>query len=491
MLSKSMEMAGRLICSRRAMASTLALAVAFFITGAATLALAQESRPEVKGAKEAGEVIARRNTDEETKKTRSEAETKKETKVDAEELMRIVSALEARVRELEQQLATRTASATPAASADAPAANAETTEQQISDLKKEIGVIQEEAKKNSGFVSFFRDVEVSGLVDTYYSYNFNRPEDRTNTARAFDTRDNNFSLNLLKFTLEKKAESSSPIGFKIDLGFGPSVDLINGPNPTGGDATRHLLQGYVSYLAPIGNGLQLDFGKFFTPVGGEVVETKDNYNYTRSFLFSYGPFYHTGLRASYGINDKASISGFLLNGWDSVTDNNQGKTYGVSVSVSPTSRLSLTQTYLGGPENEGTSDEWRHIADTVVSYAATDKLSFLANFAYGADELPGGPRGHWKGLAAAFRYAFNNRFAFSPRFEVFDDHDGFRTGTAQTLKGLTLTQEVKLNDSLISRFEYRRDWSDADFFTKSSGRLVRGQNTLLVGFSYFISSRGQ
>lgn len=429
--------------------------------------------------------IARNNSDSETKKGPG----KVDGKVDAEELVRIVTALEERIRDLEAKLAVKTSSAAPISPNLAETINEQTV--QIADLKKEVSTIQEDAKKNSGFVNFFREVEVSGLVDGYYGYNFNRPDGRVNTGRAFDTQDNSFSLNLAKFTLEKQNDLANPLGFKIDLGFGPTVDIVNGPNPTGGDAIRHMLQGYVSYVAPIGSGLTLDFGKFFTPAGAEVIETKDNYNYSRSYLFGLGPYYHTGLRAKYEINNKVSVSGFLVNGWDSLIDNNQGKTYGVSVGLAPTSRLAITQTYLGGPEQQDSSKEWRHFADTVVSYAASEKLSFLANFAYGSDQYIGEPRGHWKGLAAAFRYAFNSRLAFSPRFEVFDDHDGLRTGTAQTLKGLTFTQEVALAGNLVSRFEYRRDWSDADYFSKSVGRLVRGQNTLLVGFSYFISSRGQ
>ncbi|MBX3279243.1 MAG: porin [Acidobacteria bacterium] len=456
---------------------TLSMIVsAMFITAVSARAAAAQTT---------ASAIARNNSDSETKKAPGKAD----GKVDAEELVRIVTALEERIRDLEAKLAVKTSSAAPISPNLAETINEQTV--QIADLKKEVSTIQEDAKKNSGFVNFFREVEVSGLVDGYYSYNFNRPDGRVNTGRAFDTQDNSFSLNLAKFTLEKQNDLANPLGFKIDLGFGPTVDIVNGPNPTGGDAIRHMLQGYVSYVAPIGSGLTLDFGKFFTPAGAEVIETKDNYNYSRSYLFGLGPYYHTGLRAKYEINNKVSVSGFLVNGWDSLIDNNQGKTYGVSVGLAPTSRLAITQTYLGGPEQQDSSKEWRHFADTVVSYAASEKLSFLANFAYGSDQYIGEPRGHWKGLAAAFRYAFNSRLAFSPRFEVFDDPDGLRTGTAQTLKGLTFTQEVALAGNLVSRFEYRRDWSDADYFSKSTGRLVRGQNTLLVGFSYFISSRGQ
>lgn len=417
----------------------------------------------------------------------SKTETKSEVKIDPAELAKQISALEDRIRELEARLA-RSEATTPTSAA---AIKAIPTKDEISDLRKEVAAIQEDSKKNSGFTGFFRDVELSGLVDGYYSYNFNRPDGQINTGRAFDTRDNSFSLNLAKLTLEKKNDLTSPLGFKVDLGFGPTIDIVNGPNPTGGDAIKHVLQAYVSYVAPVGTGLTIDFGKFTTPIGSEVIETKDNYNYTRSYLFALGPYYHTGLRAKYALSDKVSVSGFLLNGWDSLTDNNTGKTGGVSVSVTPTKRLSITQTYLGGPEQTGDNGPKRHISDTVVSVAASDKLTFLANYAYGADQLISREKGHWQGLAASFRYAFDKRFAFSPRFEVFDDNDGFRTGTAQTLKGLTLTQEVKLVDNMITRFEYRRDWSDADYFSKSNGRLVRGQNTFLIGLSYFITSRGQ
>jgi hypothetical protein len=408
---------------------------------------------------------------------------KAEPKADATELSRTVAALEERIRLLEARLAS-------ADSARATVPSAPTTDE-VAELKKEVTVIQEETKKNSGFVNFFRDVEVSGIVDGYYSYNFNHPDGGINPGRAFDTRDNSFSLNLAKFTLEKKNDLSSPLGFKLDLGFGPSVDLVNYPDQFNGPAIRHVLQAYLSYVAPIGRGLTIDFGKFATPIGSEVIETKDNFNYTRSFLFTYGPYTHTGLRAKYAFNDKIAVTGFLLNGWDNFQDNNRGKTTGLSLAVTPTSRLSITQTYLTGPEQNDSSETWRHAADTVIAYVVNDKLTLLGNYNYSADELLDGTKVHWTGFAGSFRYAFNNRFAFSPRFEIFNDHGGYRTGVSQRLKELTLTQEIKLATNLLTRIEYRRDWSNENFFNKSFGRPVDSQHTLALGLSFFISSRGQ
>lgn len=439
-------------------------------------------------------------------------DTKPDTKVDNTELLRIVTALEDRVKELETRLAAaeaaksqaptgvaavaRTSSPNALIAGTAPAAtstggNAVTPQVDIAELRKELDTLKEEQKKNSGFLGFFRDVEVSGLVDGYYSYNFNRPDGKANTGRAFDAYDNSFSLNLAKLTLEKKNDLANPLGFKLDLGYGPTVDIVNGPGPFGGQQVKNVLQAYLSYVVPVGNGLTVDFGKFVTPVGAEVIETKDNYNYTRSFMFAYGPYYHTGFRGKYTVNSKVSFTGFLLNGWDTALDNNNGKTYGMSVSLTPTSKFAITETYLGGPEQTGDSRPWRNFSDTVISYVATDKLTFLANIDYGTDKFVTGQKGHWFASAFYFKYAFNNRFAFSPRYEVFDDHDGFRTGLRQTLQEFTLTQEVKLVNNFITRFEFRRDWSNQDFFNKSVGNLVRSQNTLLIGLMYSWSSRGQ
>jgi hypothetical protein len=405
-----------------------------------------------------------------------------ENKIDPTELVKTIAALEERLKQLEAKLAGLD---------DGPGKNLPSATE-ITEIKKEVAAIQEETKKNASFLNFFRDVEVSGIVDGYYSYNFNHPENNFNLGRNFDFRHNSFNLNLAKITFEKKNDVKDRLGFRLDVGFGPTMDWVHAADPTGGEVVKHIQQAYLSYVAPVGSGLTLDFGKFVTVHGAEVIETKDNFNYSRSLLFSYAiPYYHMGLRARYSFNDKVAMTGLLVNGWDNFTDNNGGKTLGVGVGLTITKRLSIVQNYMAGPEQPEDDRKWRHLSDTTVSYLASDKLTLMGNFDYGKQTLSDGLSGHWKGFAAYLRYAFTNKLAFAPRFEVFDDHDGFRTGLRQRLKEVTLTQELKLATNLLARVEFRRDFSDQEFFNKSFGRTVRSQNTLLVGFSYFFSSRGQ
>ena len=416
--------------------------------------------------------------------------------VDPAEMLRLITALEDRIHLLEEKLAAtnKTAVATAVATTTLPLPVVQ------DDLKKEVATLKEEVKKQEGMLGFLRDVEVSGIVDGYYSYNNNKV-DMSTQGRAFDVRHNAFSLQLGKITLEKKNSVDSRLGFRVDVGLGETVDrVISISDSSRNDATKHILQAYGSYVAPVGSGLTIDFGKFYTPIGAEVIETKDNFNYSRGWLFTYGPYYHAGFRAKYAFNDKVAMTGFLVNGWDNIFENNQSrnaaKTTGVSFSLTPSKKFALTQTFMAGPEAPlanvpavSARDNWRQIADTVATVYVTDKFTLLGNFVHGRDGDNSGVRGNWTGFAGYFKYAFNDKAAFSPRFEVLNDKNGLRTGTAQTVKDITLTQEFKLANNFLTRFEYRRDFSNQNFFTNASGATRNNQNTFIIGLSYFITSR--
>jgi hypothetical protein len=406
---------------------------------------------------------------------------RKSDTISLEEMLALLKRLEERVKELETAL-----SKTNGKNSESEEA-IQAVQQEISTLKEEKA---EDDKKNSGFVSFFRRTEISGFVDAYYGYNFNRPSGDTQ-VRNFDTKHNQFGFNLAEITLEKKPTEESRLGVRLDLNFGPATEIVHSAEPGGSDIFRNIQQGYLSYLAPVGKGLEVDVGKFVTPHGAEVIETKDNWNYSRSLLFTLAiPYYHFGVRATMPFSDTFALSGFVVNGWNNVVDNNRRKTYGVQAVVKPTSKLTIIQNYMGGPEQPGNNDDWRHLWDTTLIYTVTPSLSVMANYDYGVDRVAGA-RVHWQGIAAYAHYQVNNRVSLAPRFEWYDDHDGFTTGLRQTLKEFTITSEHKINGGLLTRFEYRRDFSNEPFFNKPVDRLVKGQSTLAFGVVYVFSSKGE
>jgi len=330
-------------------------------------------------------------------------------------------------------------------------------------------------------------VELTSFVDTYYSYNFNKPAGDT-PLRNFDTKHNQLSINLVEVALEQKPTAKGRLGFRADLDFGPTTDIVHAAEPGGTDVFKIFEQGYLSYLAPAGTGLQLDVGKFVTPFGAEVIETKDNWNYSRALLFALAiPYYHVGVRATYNVNDKLTLNGYLVNGWNDAVDNNGGKSIGLSATLKPHPKLTIVGNFMGGPEQKDDSADKRYLWDGTVTFNATPTISLMANYDYGKDRFAGVPV-KWQGIAGYVRWQATPNWALAPRVEWLDDADGFMTGVSQKVKEVTFTSENKIDGGLLARLEFRRDMADEPFFVKD-GEKVKAQNTFTVGLVYAFGTK--
>ena len=315
----------------------------------------------------------------EVKEIKGESKPSSETEImlrEVQDLQRTVKLLETRIKELESKLG------------GSIEKNDSTTEKIVKEVSSETtsvavaataapSVLKPEDDKSSPadkILSFFERTEVSGFVDAYYGYNFNRPDVGTNVTvfdnqlRNFDTKHNQFSLNQAKLVLNNAPTEDHRVGFRLDLNFGPATEIIHAGEPGGVNVFRNLQQAYLSYLAPVGKGLQIDFGKFVTYHGNEVIETKDNWNYSRSILFAFGiPYYHYGVRLTYAVSDKFTLGFAMHNGYNNVVDNNARKSFSVQAIIKPTSKLTFYQNYTGGPEQAGNKDDYRHLFDGVSS----------------------------------------------------------------------------------------------------------------------------
>jgi hypothetical protein len=348
---------------------------------------------------------------------------------------------------------------------------------------------------------------LSGFVDVYYGYNSNQPINRTTQFRNFDINSGQFGLNMIELVADKAPDAAaSRVGYHVALGFGQAVNIMNsgeaGQYATESNFDQYLKEGYLEYLAPIGKGLQINVGKFVTPAGAEVIETKDNFNYSRGLLFSLAiPYFHFGASAKYAFNSKVALTGYLVNGWNNSIDNNAGKTTGFSLAITPNSKFSFYQNYLVGPEQFNNDTDFRHIFDTVVGFNPTSKLSFLANFDYGHDDVPGAITADplavsgvwWSGIAGYVKYAPSDKWYWAVRGEYYNDHNGFTTGTIpgeNHLSEFTFTLQRMLASKVMSRLEYRYDHSDQDVFPYRANQFgpIDHQHTVTIGLVYAFSS---
>jgi len=365
----------------------------------------------------------------------------------------------------------------------------------------------EEAPKDTAAAKLTRlleQLDLAAFLETSATLNLDRPSGDTNDYRAFDVKARSFQIDMLKLQLEKVPDESLPVGFRADLLFGEVAQFVGASGLGDADDSFDLEQAHITWRAPVGNGLDISFGKFVTMHGGEVIESWSHFNYSRGLLFTYAiPFTHTGIRTHYAFSPEFAAGLHLVNGWDNVDDNNKSKTVGTTAALTPFARtegllrsLSIGTNFMYGPEQDDENSHARTLLDLVVTWQPIDRLELLANYDYAEEEEvpvvvdladgPGGPLdrsrdAQWYGFAFGGRYWIcREKLALAARGEYFKDSQGVRTIGAsefdsslgpspspprgQVLRGVTITLDYRPWEFLILRPEFRIDWGSRKSF---------------------------
>jgi Putative beta-barrel porin-2, OmpL-like. bbp2 len=349
-------------------------------------------------------------------------------------------------------------------------------------------------------------MDLSGFIDGYYSFNFNRPNtslgnyDQINQLYNFDDKTDQFELSAAKLTLNHDPD---PVGAHVDFIYGRTNDLINNAatNTTTFVASQlpYLEQAFVSIKPPKAKGFELDFGKWVTSAGAEVIEAKDNWNYSRSLLFVNAiPYWHFGARTSLPVGKFETVGFQLFNGWNNVSKSNGGVS-GAFTSAWVKPKYTIDANYLVGPENSNTTNGLRNLIDATLLLTPPGKFNAYINYDYGANHdgtyvcatgpvvTCGDNRLHdWWGTAGAVHIQASAKNAISLRGEYFTDPDGFQTGFKQNLVEGTFTYEYRWIEGALIRAEYRFDASsDGTYFNKLANQSTWQQQTVTVAFIAF------
>ena len=350
-------------------------------------------------------------------------------------------------------------------------------EMQIQKMIEDNGIFVETSQKG---------ITLSGYVDVSYNYNFNGGvADRSSDSfrylfnnkkvfapspsiggRQFDVDSNDFSINQVKLALEKALpeENTWAAGFRIDLMFGEDAKYISGNDDVIDlSGSVSLQQAYVNFRIPVGNGLDVKFGRFVTLLGYEVIETPSNINVTRSFNFTWAiPLHHTGILFTYPLNDLVELSLGLVNGWNNEDSNFlDGSDFSKAITgqvkvKNPGGNAVTAVSFIYSPEGEYAINNAPITNDIVPSFNensntfvvnwwgewipkfANDRLllAFELNFGIVEDNYGYEFRGEkvdkgfgentdiWYGAALYAKYQVNDVFSLASRFEYFKDLDG-------------------------------------------------------------------
>jgi hypothetical protein len=303
-----------------------------------------------------------------------------------------------------------------------------------------------------------------------------------------------------------------PFSGKVTLMFGPTADrwyfegtkttedgVVLSPSGYNNETWKHIQTAYVGYKAPLGAGLTIQAGLFPTQVGYEGAAVKDNWNWSRSNLFNFLPFFHVGARVSYPVTENLALTGSVYNGYNQATDLNGHKTLSLQASY-VRDKFFANLMYMGGDERmrrDGGGKPWRNMFDLVMQYDIFPAWSIAAHGNAGWEESNFGKH-HWGAAAIYTRVKATDWLYFAARgdgiFEKVPGKDPLNSlvilGADHVVSG-TLTAEVRpFGDGVSFRLEYRHDDSDrhAPLYFKhannASGTQASAvQNTLTLGMT--------
>lgn len=284
----------------------------------------------------------------------------------------------------------------------------------------------------------------SGTIDAYYRANLNSsndPNDGTAIAPATSFADMpGFSLGMVNLI---GTYESGRVGAVADLVIGP-----RGQQAVFGSATNSNIINQLYVYYQVSERTTLTLGNFNTFLGYEVISASGNFNYSTSYMFSYGPFSHTGIKADFDLGAGWSLMTGVFNPTD-FTEFNPDDSYVAGVQLGYSSEKSSI--YLNSILSDGFSQ-----FDITAGTSLTDKLYLGLNATSASDSF--------EGVATYLQYATSDELTLGVRAEYFKDKGvgalnpqesvvDFTFSANYTVGALTIIPEVRVDTLSYDGFQ--------------------------------------
>lgn len=313
----------------------------------------------------------------------------------------------------------------------------------------------------------------TGSVDGYYRYNFYnaKDEDNINNLTSFTNSHNSFELGMASIKTEY---SLGKAGAVADLGFGKRAQEFS-YNEEG--VTAAVKQAYV-YFAP-SEHVKFSLGKWATHVGYELADAYLNRNYSMSYLFSYGPFSHTGLKGEFTFDNVGFMLG-VANPTDYISATFAKKyLLGQFWAGTKDGKLKGYLNYVGGKDGSETSINQ---FDLVITGTVSDKFNIGLNGSVQSQKPDNGDGNTWWGTAGYLNFDPTPGFGLTLRGEYFDDKK-MLTSVSTAVFEATLTGNIRI-DNLTILPEIRLDNAKDPVFVKNNGEGQKSTVSFILGATY-------
>lgn len=322
---------------------------------------------------------------------------------------------------------------------------------------------------------------ITGSVDVYYRYNFSNPValpggfiTNVNNYTSFTNSHNSFELGMASI---KADHSFGKASATIDLGFGKRAEEFAYGDPINSTLFA-VKQAYLSYA--VSDKFKLTMGKWATHIGYELVDAYLNRNYSMSYMFSYGPFSHTGIKADIGLGKKSTLMLGIANSTDVVSTTASRKfIIGQFGTASANDKFKAYLNYQGSYADSSSVTQF----DLVITGALTDKFSIGYNGTVQSVKPYQLSGNSWWGSAVYFNLDPSPAFGITLRAEYFDNKKGVVLAPATSIFEVTLSPNFKIGNLTIIP-ELRLDSGKEAFFAKNDGTTTKSTVTGIIAAAY-------
>lgn len=310
------------------------------------------------------------------------------------------------------------------------------------------------------------ETTVNGFVDMYYAYSFTKPPSRDRSFTTQPLRHNEFNLNLAMIDVKHQGDRFRG-RFAFQTGTYVQSNLIAEP-----PLLKNVLE--ASAGTRFGEIVWVDIGIFPSHIGMEGIVSKDNWNYSRSLVADYSPYYEAGVSVTAGLSDEVTVRGMVVNGWQNITETNEDKAIGTQVQYKPSESVLLNwSTFIGNEAPDSAASRLRVLNDVYAVVTLTPGWTAALVVDIGVQDNDGSSSDLWHGGSLMTRYSLSDHWAIGGRLEYFSDEAGVivPTGTPENFQTVSASLNVDLTvvPNLLWRIEGRIFESRDAIYPSGSG----------------------
>jgi hypothetical protein len=330
---------------------------------------------------------------------------------------------------------------------------------------------------NQGNDSTGSKLTVGAMVDAYYGFDFNKPDDRNRPYFVSMHRHNEFSINMAYVDL---AYSSPRVRGRFAPGFGTYLNA-NYANEPG--TLKNILEASAGIKLFKNRSIWLDAGIFDSPISSEGAVSKSQITLTRSYASENVPYYLAGVKLQLPLSKKLTAHLYAVNGWQQIQDVNSSKSVITQLAYTPTSEWLINwNVYVGNEQSTANPNFGMRYFTDVYAICSLERWTISGSAFIGLQERYSEDDAPWWQTNLIASYAIAKPCSIIGRIEYFSDAETAIitpiTGNSSfSTAGASLGVEFRIASHAMLRFEGRGFFSNESVFLRNQEEV---NNSMLL-----------